>query len=466
MFESPHDEEQRLLAQTFALPRLPLSAREWLAELIAGGAFLAAVAGLWLADPPRSLAAVPAVLTLLVLIAATRVRIDTSLGFTVPIQLAFVPLLFALPPAVVPLAVAAALLLGRQAPAVLAGRAHPSRLVHALANSWFAVGPAAVLVASGHSAQAAGAGLLLAALGAQFAVDFLASSARFRIARGASLSAQLHESWVYLIDAAFCGIGLAVAEEVARQPVAALAPLPLLVLLEVFARERHTRLSALLELNNAYRGTALVLGEVLAADDSYTGEHSRQVVAAATAVGRALGLSEKRLRNLEFASLLHDIGKVAVPKEIINKPGPLDSDEWELMTKHTLAGQRMLDRVGGFMCEVGTIVRSHHERWEGGGYPDGLRGEEIPLEARIISCCDAWNAMRTDRAYRRALPVEQAIAELRAGRGTQFDPAVVDVALEILCGEAAAPPGRRGARREASGGPVGAGSQLSALLGG
>lgn len=92
----------------------------------------------------------------------------------------------------------------------------------------------------------------------------------------------------------------------------------------------------------------------------------------------------------------------------------------------------MLDRVGGFMREIGLIVRSHHERWDGGGYPDGLRGEEIPLESRIITCCDAWNAMQTDRPYRKAVPLAEALEQMRDNAGTQFDPQVVDVMLALV----------------------------------
>ena len=144
----------------------------------------------------------------------------------------------------------------------------------------------------------------------------------------------------------------------------------------------------MLELSSAYRGTALVLGDVIEADDGYTGEHCKSVVSLALDVAEHLGLSAERQRNLEFAALLHDVGKIAIPKEIINKPGKLDPHEWTIIKTHTLEGQKMLDRVGGFMREVGMIVRSHHERWDGGGYPDGLAGEAIPLEARIITCCD------------------------------------------------------------------------------
>jgi putative nucleotidyltransferase with HDIG domain len=173
-------------------------------------------------------------------------------------------------------------------------------------------------------------------------------------------------------------------------------------------------MEGLLELNNAYRGTALVLGDVVEADDGYTSEHCKGVVRLALAVGETLGLDAEQCRNLEFGALLHDVGKIAVPNEIINKPGKLDPHEWEIITTHTLEGQKMLDRVGGFMRDVGVIVRSHHERWDGTGHPDGLAGEAIPLEARIISCCDTWNAMRTDRSYRKALSHEVALTELKA----------------------------------------------------
>ena len=176
-------------------------------------------------------------------------------------------------------------------------------------------------------------------------------------------------------------------------------------------------------------------GNVVEADDQYTGEHSRGVVALALEVGRRLDLDDDQLRNLEFASLLHDVGKVAIPKEIINKPGKLEPHEWQVIKTHTIEGQRMLDQIGGFMSEVGRIVRSHHERWDGNGYPDRLAGEVIPIEARIISCCDTWNAMTTTRPYRAALPRDQATQELRDCSSSQFDPEVVaatiaSVALE------------------------------------
>ena len=223
--------------------------------------------------------------------------------------------------------------------------------------------------------------------------------------REASLAAQLRETWVYGVDAALSCVAVVVAEDMQTVPAAALAPLPLLALFAVFARERRERLESLLELNNAYRGTALVLGDVVEADDGYTGEHCKSVVGLALALGETLGLDAERQRNLEFAALLHDVGKIAIPKEIINKPGKLDPHEWQVIKTHTIEGQKMLDRVGGFMRQVGLIVRSHHERWDGTGYPDGLAGEEIPLESRIIALL-----RRLERdAHRPRLPASAAL---------------------------------------------------------
>jgi HD-GYP domain-containing protein (c-di-GMP phosphodiesterase class II) len=238
--------------------------------------------------------------------------------------------------------------------------------------------------------------------------------------------------WVYPIDAALSVVALLAAEELHRAPYAVLAVVPLLGLLRMFANERRERLGKLLELNETYRGTALLLGDVIAADDNYTGAHSEGVVGLALAVGDALGVDPEGRRNLEFGAMLHDVGKITIPKEIINKPGKLDPHEWEIIKTHPAAGQRMLDRVGGFMVEVGRIVRAHHERWDGGGYPDGLAGEGIPLEARIITCCDSWSAMRTDRPYRRAMSFEAAAEQMIANAGSQFDPAVVQVMLPVL----------------------------------
>jgi putative nucleotidyltransferase with HDIG domain len=427
----PTVEEQELLADTFRRVSSPMTARELLAELLVGASFVTAVVALWWVHPPHGVPLLPTVLCVIVLALATLVRIDTPLGFTVPTQLAFVPLLFAVPVALVPIAVMVALAIAR-VPDVVRRDVRPSKLLRTPGNAWFAIGPVAVFAIAGVEPRDATAGLLLVALLSQFGVDFVVSAVRFGIAWRATLASQLRETWVYAIDAALSGVALVVAEDVHSAPGAVVALVPLLGLLAIFAHERHHRLEGLLELNNAYRGTALVLGNVVEADDGYTGEHCKGVVELAIAVGQHLGLSAAALRNLEFAALLHDVGKISIPKEIINKPGKLDPQEWAIVKTHTIEGQKMLNRVGGFMREVGLIVRSHHERWDGGGYPDGLAGEAIPLEARIISCCDTWNAMRTDRSYRKALPHEVALSELTENAGSQFDPRVVEAVIEVV----------------------------------
>ncbi|HTZ65278.1 MAG TPA: HD-GYP domain-containing protein [Solirubrobacteraceae bacterium] len=431
MLLKPNFEEQELLAETLARDGAPMSERERVAEMLVGGGFAIAAAALLWARPPGAFALGPAVVCTVVLMLATRVRIDTPFGFTVPTQLAFVPLLFVLPPSLAPVIVALALALARL-PDVFTANASPSRMLLSLGNSWFALGPAAVFALSGKQPWQAGAALLMVALAAQFALDFAASAFRCSVACGATLGSQLRDTSVYLVDAALSPLGLVVAEQTHSSAAAILSLLPLLGLLAVFAHERHYRVESLAELNSAYRGTALVLGDVVEADDGYTGEHCKSVVGLALAVADQLGLTAEQRRNLEFGALLHDVGKIAVPKEIINKPGKLSPAEWTIIRTHTLEGQRMLERVGGFMREVGLVVRSHHERWDGGGYPDGLTGEQIPLEARVIACCDTWNAMRTDRSYRRALAPEVAIAELLSCSGSQFDPRVVDALICVV----------------------------------
>jgi putative nucleotidyltransferase with HDIG domain len=227
------------------------------------------------------------------------------------------------------------------------------------------------------------------------------------------------------------------------RPAAVLAGLPLVGLLALFALERRQRVDNALELSRAYRGTTLLLSDVLDADDEYTASHSRDVVSLSVAVAHEMGLDDRRCQLVEFGALLHDIGKIAVPNEIINKDGPLTEEEWVVIKTHTVEGQRMLEKVGGVLGEVGRIVRSSHEKWDGTGYPDRLAADAIPLEATIISCCDAFNAMTTDRSYRRALPLEVARRELEDCAGSQFNPAVVDVLVRHLqrCGSVGEPAG-------------------------
>jgi HD-GYP domain-containing protein (c-di-GMP phosphodiesterase class II) len=149
------------------------------------------------------------------------------------------------------------------------------------------------------------------------------------------------------------------------------------------------------------------------------------------AVCDRLELSPKVRRDAEFTALLHDVGKIRIPTEIINKPGKLDPDERAVIEQHTVEGEKMLEKVGGVLGEVGHLVRSCHEHWDGQGYPDRLAGEAIPLVARIVCACDAFSAMTTDRPYRKAMSEVEALAELQRCAGTQFDPAVIDALVAV-----------------------------------
>jgi putative nucleotidyltransferase with HDIG domain len=431
---TPDFEQQDQLAEGLQASKAGMSSGERAAELLIDGGFVVVVVALLVARPPGPFHAWPAALCIVLMSLATLVEFDLPWGFTVATQLAFVPLLFAVPAALAPVAVVLALVLAF-VPRVIRGELHPARLIKRVGDAWFAIGPAAVFVIAGTAPQHAGPWLLLAAFAAQFLVDFLAAFVRFSISHHYGWREQLEGNWVYLIDAALTGVGLVVAEEIQRASYAPLAILPLLGLLAVFARERKVRLAQLIELNDAYRGTALVLGDVVEADDGYTGEHSKGVVRLCLEVAMLLGLNAQRRRNLEFGALLHDVGKIAIPKEIINKPEKLDDREWQIIKTHTIEGQKLLDTVGGFMRDVGMIVRSHHERWDGGGYPDSLARDDIPLESRIISACDTWNAMRTDRSYRSRLSFEVAETEMKAIAGKQLDPRVVSALLVVVEGE-------------------------------
>jgi putative nucleotidyltransferase with HDIG domain len=402
-------------------------------ELLVGGGFVAAALALaLLGGGDRHLSPVLCALYVLGVAGSGVMRIDIGAGFTLPTQALFVPMLFALPVSLVPALVALALALA-MAPAILAGRVPASRLLTVLGNSWFAVGPAVVLVLAGDRRPDGRWDVLALALLAQLACDFCASAARERLRGGITLQELAGEvGRVYLIDLALAPLGLAVAIAGIGRAWAVLLIVPLFGVLRWLSKERRARLEQLIELNDAYRGTALLLGDVVEADDVYTGEHCKDVVLLALDVARELRLDVEEQRAVEFGALLHDIGKIAVPKEIVNKPGKLDPHEWEIIKTHTVEGQRMLDRVGGFMGSVGRIVRCHHERWDGCGYPDGLREHEIPLAARIISCCDAYNAMTTNRPYRGAMGATAALEELLKHAGTQFDPTVVDALARVV----------------------------------
>ncbi|MBI5104921.1 MAG: HD domain-containing protein [Solirubrobacterales bacterium] len=161
------------------------------------------------------------------------------------------------------------------------------------------------------------------------------------------------------------------------------------------------------------------------------GDHNHDVAALAAAVGRALGLEGDDLEHVRHAAELHDVGKVAIPDAILDKPGPLDDDEWAFMRRHTLIGERILAAAPS-LAPVARLVRASHERWDGRGYPDRLAADAIPLGARIVAVCDAFHAMVTDRPYRAGRTEAAALAELRRCAGTQFDPDIVAAFCDVL----------------------------------
>jgi HD-GYP domain-containing protein (c-di-GMP phosphodiesterase class II) len=173
------------------------------------------------------------------------------------------------------------------------------------------------------------------------------------------------------------------------------------------------------------------LASLLGLRDGYTGQHCNTVVALCHQVARRMGVVGEELEHLHTAAHLHDLGKIGVPDEILHKPGPLDDAQWAIMREHPVWGARALDAIPAFR-PAARAVRGHHERWDGGGYPDGLAGETIPVAARIIAVCDAYEAMTSTRPYRPALPGTEARERLVAGTGTQFDPAAVWALLDVL----------------------------------
>ena len=416
-----------------------MSSRERAVLGVSAFAFLSA-AGLIASLLPSEREAEPLVALGLVLGYAliSRVRFEFGNLFVVPEGLAFVPLLLLAPLPYVPLLVALAAALSI-VPEVIDRSLHRERLVTAFSDCWFSIGPVLVLavfapgpVSLDHTAA------YVAAVGAQFAFDFVWVVLRDRAVDRLPLKTIVDNyGGVLRFDAILAPIAFAITLSAADQPLMLLTVGPLVWLLEILSRDRRERYSATLELQRAYRGTVMLLADVVEFEDQYTADHSRSVVDLVHATADELGVDANHRQELEFAALLHDVGKIAIPKEILNKPAALTDSEFEVMKTHTIEGQFMLDRVGGLLARVGEIVRSCHERWDGNGYPDALVGEEIPLESRIVFAADAYNAMTTNRPYRAAMSQADALEELRAGAGTQFDPTVVEALCAVV--EAGAP---------------------------
>ncbi len=407
--------------------------REVLALLPFTASFVtAAVALAVLAEPVRALSVPLAVAFVIGYAVADSIEFSTGGGYMVPTQLVFVPMLLLLPTPLVPLLVSAAIILAA-VPAMARGVTSPVRGILA-GDAFFALGPALVIVVAGAQLPAwAHLPAYALALLAQHVFDGGYCALRMRAVVGMPMRVTLGEMGLARrVDSLLFPLGLLAAIAAADAPAGALLVLALVPLLVGFGREREASIERSLELGRAYRGTALLLRDLLEEDDEYTGHHTEDVVELSVKVAVEMGVSEEVRRETEMGALLHDIGKIAVPDEIINKAGPLDDEEWAIMRTHTVEGERMLQQVGGLLSSVGVVVRASHERWDGAGYPDGLAGEAIPVAARIVSACDAFNAMTTDRSYRKAFPLEVAIAELQAHAGTQFAPDVVDALVAVV----------------------------------
>jgi putative two-component system response regulator len=201
-------------------------------------------------------------------------------------------------------------------------------------------------------------------------------------------------------------------------------------------RTIHGKLLRAAELEVAHIGTAYletveVIANAIESRDRYTRGHLDRVTTYARWLAEALRWPPDRLRILEFGARLHDIGKVKVPDQILNKPGPLDEDEWEIMKQHPVTGARILRAINHLQPAIPYILY-HHERWDGGGYPEGLQEREIPIEARLLAIVDVYDALTTARPYHPALPYDEVIALLQADAGKHFDPDLVPIFIDVL----------------------------------
>ncbi len=423
-------EAERLLAEARERGRSPLAGRDRAvsALLAVGFAAVAALLAFQAAARPSPLVALCLVTAYAL---AARVEFQVGAGSAVPTQVFFVPMLFMAPPAWAPALVGGGYLLshwlGRD-------RAEQplSRSLVAVASSWYSVGPALVLGGLADGVRWSDWPLFVGALAAQLALDAAVSCLREWLVLDLSPRALApYLARAYVVDVALSPIGVLAGFAGDANAYAFLLALPPVGLVAVAAGVQRRSVDQALELSSAYRGMVLLLGDLIDRDDAYTGAHSHAVVELVNAVCERMELSPAECRDAEFTALLHDVGKIAIPKRIIGKPGPLTLEERALMETHTVEGEQILARVGGRLARIGALVRSCHERWDGGGYPDGLAGEQIPLVARVVCCCDAYNAMTTDRPYRGARSRADALAELRRCSGSHFDPRVVDALVAV-----------------------------------
>lgn len=200
------------------------------------------------------------------------------------------------------------------------------------------------------------------------------------------------------------------------------------IIADQIEREQQQEQARTLQLRAGATNTLLA---AIGARDGYTGEHSQAVLDLAVRVAEGLGLDELAVDQVRQAALLHDIGKIAIPDAILNKPGPLTPEQWEVMRTHSISSEQIVMATGG-LEELAPVLRAEHERWDGGGYPDGLVGDQIPLASRITFACDAYHAMTSDRPYRSALSPDAAREQIAAGAGTQFCPRCARALLDVV----------------------------------
>jgi HD-GYP domain-containing protein (c-di-GMP phosphodiesterase class II) len=411
-----------------------LESRERIATGVSAFLFLVAATAIAVLVPDER--SVDPTLTLCLLAGyavALHVRFEFAGYYGSPEQLVFIPLLLLGPLPYVPLLVAAAAMLSLL-PDVLRSTWHREQFLGAFADSWLSIGGVLVLAVFYPGDLDVGyLGIYVLAIAAHFATDLAWTLVRNRMLDRLPVTEVIRGfAGTATVDAILTPVGFVIAIPAAEEPLALLALGPLVYLFHMFSQDRRERYTKTLELNRAYRGVVMLLSDVVEYEDDYTAQHSRSVVELVNAVANEMNFEARDRQELEFAAMLHDVGKIAISKEILNKPAALTAGEFEVMKTHTIEGQFMLDRVGGVLGRVGEIVRSCHERWDGAGYPDGLRAEEIPLASRIVFACDAYHAMTSDRVYRPAVSSAEAVAELELNAGSQFDPKVVAALARVV----------------------------------
>jgi putative nucleotidyltransferase with HDIG domain len=230
--------------------------------------------------------------------------------------------------------------------------------------------------------------------------------------------------WNFFHILAFLPVGAIIALLYAKSGVWTIA----LFIIPLFLARHSFQLY--IDMREAHINTVAALTSAIDASDPFTHGHSFRVSRYALIIGRVMGMSSRNLEMLEYAALLHDIGKIAIQNDVLLKVGPLTEEEWQSLRSHPNIGADIVEQLK-FLKEAADIIRSHHERPDGTGYPRGLKGKSVPLGARILNVVDAFDAMTSDRPYRKALPIERVIEELRIYRGTQFDAEVAELLLNL-----------------------------------